>query len=86
MRQQMRSSFNSIVVRLKAIPEPELTKPEWDSFNSIVVRLKASLLNPKPRRFWGFNSIVVRLKAGMRWFVASVESGFQFHSGSIKSL
>ena len=58
------------------------------SFNSILVRLKVdNAVLPSQERDIGFNSILVRLKvAELTPEGYSVPCGFQFHTGSIKSL
>ena len=78
------SSFNSIVVRLKAQTKKSLA-PFHAGFNSIVVRLKVASIRSSRTACGSFNSIVVRLK-GVVQVEGRVGSGFQFHSGSIKRL
>ena len=53
-------------------------------FNSILVRLKGKGTYEYLDYLDGFNSILVRLKAEVK-IAALAISGFQFHTGSIKS-
>ena len=78
------SSFNSIVVRLKAIwISPSRSRQR--RFNSIVVRLKGMDDDEIDFNSLRFNSIVVRLKVVASCGQAPSSPQFQFHSGSIKS-
>ena len=64
----------------------ETANPEHSGFNSILVRLKGA---GKYRGIAGevrFNSILVRLKDSVSGSDFTIDSKFQFHTGSIKSV
>ena len=83
--QRNRSSFNSILVRLKGRSTPSSGRG-IESFNSILVRLKDRPQHNLHCFYLSFNSILVRLKAKNRVSHAKESETFQFHTGSIKRL
>ncbi len=62
LKEQLLISFNSKMVRLKALRMPS-NWPQNDSFNSKMVRLKVCLTQQIPPIKACFNSKMVRLKA-----------------------
>ena len=71
-----RYSFNSIVVRLKAVATWSVAHGGFLCFNSIVVRLKEAKADLAATEGLCFNSIVVRLKVPQWWFGRPRLAGF----------
>ena len=77
------SSFNSMIVRLKACLSFR-SNARIACFNSMIVRLKAAAFFASSSDAASFNSMIVRLKARIRSSSASTSPGFQFYDSPIK--